>query len=114
MARLTVNNAMAALEQSDAPFVELFRHGSLRVEFYQPKGVDRQSPHEQDEIYVIASGSGSFLSGEQVQPFSAGEVLFVPAGQVHRFESFSDDFATWVFFYGPKGGEANNFEGENT
>jgi len=23
-----------------------------------------------------------------------------------RFEEFSDDFATWVMFYGPEGGEA--------
>jgi hypothetical protein len=34
-----------------------------------------------------------------------GELLFVPAGVVHRFEDFSDDFATWVMFYGPEGGE---------
>jgi hypothetical protein len=31
--------------------------------------------------------------------------LFVAAGQTHRFEDFSDDFAVWVFFYGPDGGE---------
>ena len=31
--------------------------------------------------------------------------LFVPAGVVHRFEDFGDDFATWVFFYGPQDGE---------
>ena len=31
--------------------------------------------------------------------------LFVAAGQVHRFEDFSNDFAVWVFFYGPDGGE---------
>jgi hypothetical protein len=24
---------------------------------------------------------------------------------VHRFEDFSDDFCTWVMFYGPEGGE---------
>jgi len=24
---------------------------------------------------------------------------------VHRFEEFSNDFAVWVFFYGPEGGE---------
>ena len=29
------------------------------------------------------------------------------AGEVHRFERFSDDFATWVFFYGPEGGEGD-------
>jgi len=32
-------------------------------------------------------------------------VLFVPARVEHRFEEFSDDFATWVIFWGPKGGE---------
>ncbi|MFT5765663.1 MAG: mannose-6-phosphate isomerase-like protein (cupin superfamily), partial [Saprospiraceae bacterium] len=37
--------------------------------------------------------------------FEAGDVLFVPAGVAHRFEKFTEDFATWVIFYGPKGGE---------
>lgn len=32
--------------------------------------------------------------------------IFVAAGQVHRFEDFSEDLAVWVFFYGPQGGEA--------
>jgi hypothetical protein len=31
--------------------------------------------------------------------------LFVAADQPHRFEDFSEDFAAWVFFYGPDGGE---------
>ena len=34
-----------------------------------------------------------------------GEALFVPAGVEHRFEDFTDDFAAWVVFYGPEGGE---------
>ena len=34
-----------------------------------------------------------------------GGDLFVPAGQIHRFEDFSSDFAVWVAFYGPEGGE---------
>jgi len=25
----------------------------------------------------------------------------------HRFEKFSDDFATWVIFYGKEGGETS-------
>jgi hypothetical protein len=35
-----------------------------------------------------------------------GSFLFVAAGQPHRFEEFSADFAVWVFFYGADGGEA--------
>jgi hypothetical protein len=34
-------------------------------------------------------------------------VLFAAAGVAHRFENFTDDFAVWVFFYGPEGGEAD-------
>ncbi len=56
-------------------------------------------------IYVIISGSGYFVNGDSRKPFEKGEVLFVPAGIVHRFEDFSDDFSTWVFFYGREGGE---------
>jgi mannose-6-phosphate isomerase-like protein (cupin superfamily) len=37
--------------------------------------------------------------------FGPGDALFVPAGMKHRFENFSDDFATWIMFYGPEGGE---------
>jgi len=32
-------------------------------------------------------------------------VIFVEAGVEHRFEDFTDDFETWVVFWGPQGGE---------
>ena len=51
-------------------------------------------------------GSGQFLNGEERVTFCPGDVLFVPAHQVHRFEEFTDDLALWVMFYGPEGGEA--------
>ena len=31
--------------------------------------------------------------------------LFVPAGRRHRFEDFSENYVTWVVFYGPPEGE---------
>jgi mannose-6-phosphate isomerase-like protein (cupin superfamily) len=103
--RLTIATATAALARTDKPFVELFRHGTLTVEFYKPEGVDRQTPHTRDEVYVVVSGSGTFFCGGTRRPFEAGEVLFAAAGVEHRFEDFTPDFATWVFFYGPEGGE---------
>lgn len=105
MKRLTTAKALDALKRIDSPFMEVFRHGSLRVEIYRPDKIDHQQAHTRDEIYVIASGSGYFINGEQSQKFETGEVLFVPAGTEHRFESFTEDFSTWVFFYGPEGGE---------
>jgi glyoxylase-like metal-dependent hydrolase (beta-lactamase superfamily II)/mannose-6-phosphate isomerase-like protein (cupin superfamily) len=104
--RLTLTNARAAVLRGNGRFAELFKHGSLAVEFYQPAGVDTQEPHTRDEVYVVASGSGEFVSGGDRQAFEPGEVLFVPAGRRHRFENFTADFGAWVFFYGPEGGEA--------
>lgn len=103
---LTIASALRSLETTDAPFLDVFSHGSLVVEIYKPVGVDTQQPHSRDEVYVIASGRGVFQVEDTRQPFEPGQVLFVPAGAEHRFIEFSDDFATWVIFYGPEGGEA--------
>ena len=42
------------------PFVEGIRHGSLLVEVFAPRGEDTQTPHEQDELYIVVSGTASF------------------------------------------------------
>ncbi|MCF8247733.1 MAG: cupin domain-containing protein [Saprospiraceae bacterium] len=81
------------------PFVTLLEDGRMYVEVYQPKKFDLQKPHDQDEIYVVISGSGTFFNNGERRPFAAGDLLFVPAGVEHRFEDFTDGFATWVVFY---------------
>ncbi len=106
MTRLTTEFALSQVpEDQEERFKTLFSHGSLEVEIYAPRGVDPQEPHDKDEIYVVISGTGLFMKDGQREPFKPGEVLFVPAGMDHRFEDFTDDFSTWVFFYGPVGGE---------
>ena len=39
----------------------LMQHGSMKLRYYKPRGPDLQTPHDQDELYVIASGRGTFL-----------------------------------------------------
>ena len=106
-AEISLEAALAAVgARTDSRSVELLRHGTLTVKMYAPRGHDPQTPHAQDEIYVIAKGHGQFFDGEKLIPVTIGDLLFAAAGQPHRFENFSDDFATWVMFYGPDGGEA--------
>lgn len=98
-----------ALNQLDINHVQLFarvmEHGSMSVEIYRPQKTDLQKPHQQDELYVVMSGSGEFVNDGTRNDFGPGDVVFVPAGIEHRFENFTDDFVTWVIFYGPAGGE---------
>jgi hypothetical protein len=109
MARTAQMTLSEALDQGPPPpgnlAVPIFRHGSLEVELYAPTGTDRQTPHERDEVYVVARGSGVFFNGTERREVQPGSFIFVSARQEHRFESFSPDFAVWVFFYGAVGGE---------
>jgi len=99
----------AALTKLPGPegerFARIFTHGSLEVEIYAPRGTDPQSPHDRDEVYVVVAGHGTFVNGAKRETCGPGDFLFAAAHEVHRFEDFSDDFVTWVLFYGPKGGE---------
>ena len=86
--------------------IPVFAHGSLVVELYAPNGRDPQTPHSRDEVYVVARGSAVLITGDERRPAGVGTFLFVRAGHPHHFEELSPDFAVWVFFYGPDGGEA--------
>jgi mannose-6-phosphate isomerase-like protein (cupin superfamily) len=107
--RITLGSAMAQLPGGDGQrFATLFRHGTLLVEIYAPLGTDPQQPHTRDEVYVVAQGNGEFIAGDLRVSFAQGDFLFAPAGEIHRFENFSDDLAVWVLFYGPESGEADS------
>jgi mannose-6-phosphate isomerase-like protein (cupin superfamily) len=85
--------------------LSLLRHGSLELKLSRPRAPNVQTPHEQDEVYVIIRGRGVLFHDGKRDPFEAGDCLFVAAGTEHRFEDFSDDLAVWVIFYGPPGGD---------
>lgn len=103
---MTIANALQQLaKEKKQRFTTLMQRGSMSIEYYAPVGTDPQQPHLQDELYVILSGTGIFFRDNELVTFKPGDVLFVPAGMVHRFEKFTEDFATWVIFYGPDGGE---------
>lgn len=92
-------------KEVEKPFTVLMKHGTMSVEYFAPQKIDSQTAHSQDELYVIVRGHGQFNRDGEILECKAGDVLFVPAGMQHRFLNFTDDFATWVVFYGKDGGE---------
>src|ERR1041385_9571660 len=98
---LKLSDAQNAIPTSDGKlYAELFRHGTLTVEIYAPKGTDLQRSHTRDELYIVAAGSGwFFVEGQHIQ-FGPGDALFAAGGEVHRFEDFTEDLLTWGIFYG--------------
>ncbi|MES2851084.1 MAG: cupin domain-containing protein [Bacteroidota bacterium] len=103
---VTINQAVEHLKkEATQHFIVMMQHGSMQLEYFAPEKIDSQSPHKQDEIYIIASGTSQFYRSGETIDCKTGDVIFVPAAMEHRFVNFSKDFATWVIFYGPEGGE---------
>ena len=44
---------------------EMLRHGTMSLGLYAPREIDRQQPHTQDEVYIVAAGRGAFLLAGQ-------------------------------------------------
>src|SRR5688572_3567239 len=69
-------------------------------------GVDDQSPHTEDEIYVVTAGRATIVTPSGTAAVGPGAVIFVPAGEEHRLTEVTEDLALLVVFgpaYGSRG-----------
>jgi len=81
-------------------YLEFLRVPSLSAGVYvlPAGGIDPQQPHTEDEVYYIASGRGAiYVAGENCD-VAAGSVVFVKAGDEHRFHSIVEELVILVFF----------------
>jgi mannose-6-phosphate isomerase-like protein (cupin superfamily) len=83
----------------------VWQRAGMQLRYYKPPRPDPQTPHDQDEIYFVIDGTARFVCDGRVVACARGDVLFAAAGAAHRFDDPSGDFAVWVVFYGPHGGE---------
>ena len=83
----------------------VLQHGSLDVALSLSTSPVQQTPHTQDEVYVIVRGRGVLFHDGKRDAFEPGDLLFVAAGTEHQFEDCSNDLGVWRLFYGPPGGE---------
>jgi mannose-6-phosphate isomerase-like protein (cupin superfamily) len=81
-------------------WVEQLRVADLSVGTYciPAGGTDGQDPHTEDEIYVITAGRATLVAGAASLAVGPGSVVYVPAGEVHRFTDIAEDLAALVVF----------------
>lgn len=63
---------------------------------------DTQSPHGQDEIYLVVSGRASITVGDETSVVARGSVVYVPARTPHRFHHITEDLRVLVVFSPPE------------
>jgi mannose-6-phosphate isomerase-like protein (cupin superfamily) len=79
--------------------LEPFTKDNVKLVFFAPHKIDYQDFHEEDEFYFIVRGSGEIIIGEERFTCQVGDTFFVSAKTFHRFENFTEDFATWAIFF---------------
>ncbi len=85
---------------ADRRSAEAFRDGDLEIRFAAHPSRGPQVPHDKDEFYIVASGTGHYRWDGGETAVAAGDLLFAAAGSAHGFYNTTDDFAIWVVFYG--------------
>jgi mannose-6-phosphate isomerase-like protein (cupin superfamily) len=83
---------------------EFLRVDSLSAGMYVllPGEPDPQTPHDEDEVYVVLAGSASFTAADETILVGPGTVIFVAAAEVHRFHDVTQRLEVVVVFAPPE------------
>ncbi|MEV5432260.1 cupin domain-containing protein [Streptomyces sp. NPDC052701] len=89
---------------NDGAYLQFLRERNMSVGLYALNAGehDPQTPHRQDEVYVVVSGRASLTVGLETTQVARGSVVYVPAGVAHKFHHVSEDLRVLVVFSPPE------------
>ena len=86
--------------ESDRSYTRFLQVTALNAGIYTlpARSRDGQSPHGQDEVYYVLKGEAKMRSGDAEHAVRKGSVIYVKAGQEHRFTDITEDLELLVLF----------------
>jgi mannose-6-phosphate isomerase-like protein (cupin superfamily) len=90
--------------QSGKLYREFLRVPAMSAGVYvlAPGSSDPQKPHHEDELYYVVRGRARFKADgstdKQDSEVTAGSIIFVTAGVLHRFYDITEELTVLVFF----------------
>lgn len=108
--RFEIADIVVRRRDAGKPWLEFLRAGSLSMGLYvlRAGARDLQNPHSEDEVYYIVSGRGMLRIAGADHPVRPGTVLFVAAGEEHRFHTITEEMTALVFFAPAEGTNAGD------
>lgn len=87
-------------EVAGGRYAEWVRVDALSAGVYRipAGGVDDQSPHQEDEVYVVTAGAAQLEVDGRRTPVGPGSVAYVPRLLDHRFVEVTEDLEVSVVF----------------
>ena len=95
-----IDKIREAMTTGKVQYKEFLNVPSLSCGVYHlPKGAkDMQTPHDEDEVYLVLSGRATLKVGEELREVKEGTVLYVRATESHSFFEIEEDMTLLVFF----------------
>jgi mannose-6-phosphate isomerase-like protein (cupin superfamily) len=96
----SLNTLEHARRDAREPYLEFLREPAISAGLYtlEAGSTDPQSPHTEDEIYVVFEGRARILIGTRDLEVNPGDTIFVPAHLEHRFHSITETLKVIVVF----------------
>ena len=101
----------------DPDKIPVLKNLSLHYWWVTDKHPDAQTPHREDEIYLILNGRGHFSMGltekdATTTPIRPGDLIYVPRSVWHRFKALDNDPLGLhiLIFFGPDYSGASSLE----
>lgn len=100
MQAFTLADLMVMREQAGQLYAEFLRVPTMSAGVYQLAvgSSDPQTPHTEDELYVVMQGHARIRVGDEDQAVEPGSLVFVAANVEHHFHSITADLTVLVFF----------------
>ena len=95
-----VTSLDAARSAAGSLYHEFFTVPDLSAGLYvlEAGSTDPQSPHTEDELYVVMSGRARIVVGDETRSVGPGSVVFVAATVPHRFVDIEERLVIVVIF----------------
>jgi mannose-6-phosphate isomerase-like protein (cupin superfamily) len=90
----------AQREQTGRPWLEFLTVPDLSLGLYALAAgeEDLQTPHLEDEVYLVVKGKAVVVIAGERTPVGPGSIVYVVKGIEHRFEDIEEDLEVLVLF----------------
>jgi len=95
-----LENLKKGFDGETAEYLEFLRVPALSCGLYFLKAgsKDMQSPHDEDEVYLVLEGKARMRLGDEERSVGPGSLLYVGATTNHSFFEIEEDMTLVVFF----------------
>jgi mannose-6-phosphate isomerase-like protein (cupin superfamily) len=102
----TLDELRVARARADRLYHEFLRVPAMSAGYYRlvAGATDPQSPHLEDEVYVVVGGRARVTVGDDEREVRPGDTIFVSATVPHRFHDIAEELELIVVFAPPETG----------